>query len=112
MKTVPDQMSNQKGEGFAMPEPTNEEFEESLAFLRSIPEYHDLVNYGEDPKTNKLLTIRGASGLIGISPRIVEDYAESGKFRGALRYPDLGWRIPYTSLIYFMAELRRRSQAG
>jgi hypothetical protein len=101
-----------KGENPTMPEPTKEEFEEALAFLRTIPEYHDLVHYGDDPKTNKLLTVRGASGLIGISPRIVEDYAQSGKFRGALRYPDLGWRIPYTSLIYFMADLRRQSQAG
>jgi len=95
-----------------MPEPAKEEFEAALAFLRTIPEYQKLVEYGDNPKSNKLLTIRGASVLIGISPPFVEQYVTSGRFRGALEYPELGWRIPYSALIYFMADLRRQSQTG
>jgi hypothetical protein len=95
-----------------MPEPTQEEIVRAEAILRTIPEYQALIAYGEDPKSSKLLGPGGASKLSGLSEHAIRKYADEGRLHGAINYPDLGWRIPYSALVTFIAQVYRQSQAG
>lgn len=95
-----------------MPEPSAQEIAKAEAILNSIPEYRALIEYGADPKSNRLMGPGQASKLSGLSEHAIRKYADEGRFHGAINYPDLGWRIPYSALVTFIAEVYRQSQTG
>jgi hypothetical protein len=89
-----------------MPEPTPIEVEQAEAALSTIPEYRDLVaprNHGRMLKTGE------AARLSRLTDHNIRTYAEKGLLHGAINFPD-GWRIPYSSLVCFVADQYRRSQ--
>ena len=89
-----------------MPEPTQNEVQEAEALLSTIPEYRDLV----DPKNRgRVLKTGEAARLSRLTDHNIRTYAEKGLLHGAIHFPD-GWRIPYSSLVCFVAEQYRRSQ--
>jgi hypothetical protein len=90
-----------------MPEPTADEVGQAEALLGTIPEYRPLVdptNRGHVFKTGE------AARLAHLSDHAIRTYAEKGLFHGAIHFPDTGWRIPYSSLVCFVADQYRRSR--
>jgi len=97
----------QEMRGIIVPEPTADEVAQAEALLGTIPEYRPLVdpnNRGRVFKTGE------AARLSHLSDHAIRTYAEKGLFHGAIHFPDTGWRIPYSSLVCFVADQYRRSR--
>ncbi len=90
-----------------MPQPTQDEIQRAEELLRTIPEYAALV----DPANRgKMFRVGEASQLAKLTDYSVRNFAEKGFIHGAIRFPDGQWRIPYSSLVCFVAEQYRNSQ--
>jgi len=89
-----------------MPQPTQDEVQKAEELLSTIPEYRELV----DPRNRGRVFKTGeAARLSHLTDHNIRTYAEKGLFHGAINFPD-GWRIPYSSMIYFVADQYRRSK--
>ena len=90
-----------------MPEPTMDEVARAEEVLARIPELAPIVS---DPrpfwKTGEV------AALLGVTDHIVRGWCESGQIRGAIKYEqNVGWRIPRSGLLVFLASRQSGQQA-
>jgi hypothetical protein len=90
-----------------MPEPTSDEVARAEAMLSRVPEFAPLVGDGRPFwKTGEV------AGLLGVTDHIVRGWCESGQIRGATKYDqNVGWRIPRSGLLVFLATRQSGQQA-
>ncbi|HEV2459221.1 MAG TPA: hypothetical protein VGS80_12755 [Ktedonobacterales bacterium] len=93
-----------------MTEPTEGEWKAAEALLDAIPEYHLLTR-----SPTPFWKVQQVAGPLGVTEHIVRNWCERGYIRGAIKYddPQVGWRIPRSGLIVFLAErVRAQQQQG
>ena len=85
---------------------TPEELQAAEQLLAQWPEYACLTDErGAKSWYNVAEIARGA----GVSRDTARDWCEKGAIPGAIYYgPDIGWRVPRSGLIEYLAGLQRR----
>jgi hypothetical protein len=85
----------------------DEEISQAEAYLRSYPEFDWLTKNGQ-----QWFRTQEVSDGLGIGEAAVRAICDRGEIDGAINYgKPIGWRMPRTGLIMYLAGLKRRGMA-